>query len=118
MKIAVPLVNGQFCAHFGQSDEFALFEVDDAGRAVLSRRDLPAPVHAHGTFPAWLAAQGATHVLVGGMGAHAQELLAAAGVSVVAGVVPDLPEALVAAYLSGRLATGANTCGTEHPCSH
>ncbi|MDQ1287119.1 MAG: hypothetical protein QG622_684 [Actinomycetota bacterium] len=118
MKIAIPMAGGEFCAHFGQSTEFALFEVDDEGRALLSRQDLPAPAHEHGSLPRWVAEQAATHLLAGGMGAHAQELLAEAGVSVVLGVTPDDPEKLVADFLAGRLVNGDNSCGNSHTCSH
>jgi len=110
MRIAVPLQGDEFSAHFGRSSGFAVFEVTGDGVAVVSRTDLDAPVHERGAFPAFLLERGTDVVLVGGLGPRAREAFAGSGIQLVVGVAPDTPEALVADYLAGTLATGANAC--------
>lgn len=110
MKIAVPLQGDEFSPHFGHSSGFALFEVTPDRRAVVARHDVDAPAHEHGAFPVFLRERGADVVLAGGMGPRAREAFEGSGIEVVVGVPQDVPEALVAAYLSGTLTTGLNAC--------
>ena len=42
MKIAVLVVDGRLCAHFGHSARFALFDVHLALKEILRREDIPA----------------------------------------------------------------------------
>jgi predicted Fe-Mo cluster-binding NifX family protein len=112
-KVAVPTAEGSFSAHFGRSTGFAVFEFDPRTREVLARQDLPAPVHEHGAYPAWLRDHGVTVVLAGGMGPGAQNRLAELRIQVLIGVTGGSPDALVASYLDGSLPDGANLCGGE-----
>jgi predicted Fe-Mo cluster-binding NifX family protein len=110
MRIAVPVAGGRLAMHFGHCEHFALFDVDRAGGVILDRRLEPAPPHAPGLLPRWLAEQGADVILAGGMGQRAQALFAEAGIEVVVGAPAEDPEQLVAAYLAGTLACGENVC--------
>lgn len=117
MKVAVPVSGETLCSHFGQSTQFAFFEVDQATGAILSRQDLAAPAHAPGVLPTWLSAQGANLVIAGGMGAHARALLAQHQVAVVTGAPESDARAVVSSYLSGVLATDDHPCTShEHSC--
>ncbi len=117
--IAFPVVDGNLSSHFGHAERFVFMRVRTASRELVSRKDLVPPAHAPGVLPAWLAEQGAQVVLAGGMGHHAQELLAAKGIQVVLGVEP-LPVAEVCRrWREGSLAaSGANACsyGPDHVC--
>jgi predicted Fe-Mo cluster-binding NifX family protein len=110
MKIAVPTSDGALCAHFGQCTHFAVFEVAADTETVTARTDLAAPEHQPGLFPAWLAEQGVTVVLAGGMGSKARELFAANDIAVVIGAATDDPAALVERHLAGALVTSPNIC--------
>jgi len=110
MKIAIPLANGILSMHFGHCEQFALIDVDPAEKKILGRKDLEAPPHEPGLLPTWLAEQGATMIIAGGMGQRAQELFKQRGIHVMVGAPSETPERLVAAYLDGTLQTGANVC--------
>lgn len=112
MKIAVPILDGHLCSHFGQARQFAVIEADAKEKRVQSSLTLDAPEHQPGVLPKWLASQGVNLVIVGGMGMRAQELFREAGVKFVFGAPEETPEKLVEDYLEGVLQTGKNVC--EH----
>jgi predicted Fe-Mo cluster-binding NifX family protein len=116
MKIAVPVLRGQFSSHFGGADRFALFDVDEGTKAIRNHVEATPPPHEQGSYPGWLAEQGVHTVLAGGMGPRAVGLLEGAGVRVVLGVqaVGDA-RALVEDYLRGALQTSGEMC---HDHSH
>ena len=110
MKIAVPVANGRLAMHFGHCDEFALFEVDEDRSAIAASETVSAPEHAPGLLPEWLAAQGATAVIAGGMGMRAQQLFAQSGIKVLTGAPAEEPRLIVQGYLDGTLELGENVC--------
>jgi len=110
MKIAIPIVDGQLCMHFGHCAHFALVDVDDKDKKIVAQKLVEPPPHEPGVLPKWLHEQGATVILAGGMGARAQQLFQQNGIQVVVGCQPAAPETLVGAYLSGALVTGDNAC--------
>ncbi len=110
MKIAIPIADGKLSLHFGHCEQFALVSVNEATRAITGTEFATPPPHEPGVLPRWLHEQGATVILAGGMGSRAQDLFAQNGIQVVTGCAPEPAEALVAAYLSGTLASGTNAC--------
>ncbi len=114
MRIALPIENGMLCSHFGHAPQFGLVDVQD-GKILGSRLDSPPP-HEPGSLPAWLKGQQVTHVLCGGIGARAVELLNQAGIEVIAGVPAGDPSRIVEEFLAGNLkgASGPTCSGHEH----
>ena len=110
MRIAIPVSDGRLDPHFGHCRQFALIDVDETDMTINARNDVEAPPHEPGKLPAWIAEQGATLVLAGGMGGRAAQLLEGHGVEVVVGVPGLDPEKLVIAYLSGEIGEGVNAC--------
>ena len=119
-KIAVPVVGGMLSSHFGHCEEFLFATVENG--AVTKTENLIPPPHEPGVIPNWLAQQGATVVLVGGMGERAQEILQSHGVAVVCGVQPDKPLEIIKNYLARNLTVGGNACNhdgdEDHHCGH
>jgi predicted Fe-Mo cluster-binding NifX family protein len=121
-RIAVPIANGGFTSHFGGAEEFALYEVDEGERTIVSHANATPPPHERGAFPRWLREQGVTAVLAGGMGPRAVQIFQHFGIEAVLGIAGGEPEQLVRAYLDGTLvATGAgceggglHDCGDHH----
>ena len=111
MRYAVPVSGGATSAHFGHSEQFALFDVDDASRQITGKELIPSPGHQPGFLPEWLAEQGVSVVIASGMGSRAQGLFRQNRIEVVIGVLEDDPENAVLSYLDGKLATGDNICG-------
>ncbi len=110
MKIAIPTVNGLLCSHFGHCEKFALVDVNEETKEMIETKWLNPPPHEPGTFPLWLAGQGADLIIAGGMGSRAQDLFTAQNISVVIGASQEEPESVVAAFLSGSLVSGDNVC--------
>ena len=110
LVIAVPLAGGQLCMHFGHCEQFALLEVDTAGKEILNSRQLTPPVHQPGVLPRWLHEQGVKLVIAGGMGQRAQGIFTAHGIEVLVGAPAEPPESIVRSYLDGKLQVGENIC--------
>ena len=109
MKFAVPTAQGKLCAHFGHCEAFAIIDADAVG-TIVSETYVTPPPHEPGLLPPWLAQQGVTCIIAGGMGSRAQQLFAEQGVQVVTGALAENPRDAVSDYLKGTLQTGANTC--------
>ncbi len=120
-KFAIPTVDGKSCAHFGHCQSFAVVEVDGADLGVMNFMDPPA--HQPGTYPRFLANQGVSIVLAGGMGQMAQNLFQQNNIEVHMGVGVEEPHFLVEQFLSNELQTGDNLCNHgsddhEPNCEH
>jgi len=111
MKIAIPVADGRLCAHFGHCQQFALIEVNPETKEVAPAEYLTPPPHEPGVLPAWLAQQGATIILAGGMGMRAQQMFVQNGIRVIVGVQnDDPPEKLVEHLVAESLQIGDNLC--------
>lgn len=115
-KIAVPVVGGILSSHFGHCEEF-LFATVESGK-ITDVTNLVPPPHAPGVIPNWLADNGATVVLVGGMGEAAQQIFHSRGVAVVCGVQPSAPLDIVNQYLAKNLTVGGNSCNHDADDHH
>lgn len=120
MKIAIPLHQGRFSAHFGGAEAFAFYTVDAASRSIGERQIGAPPEHGRGVYPVWLRQQGATVVLAGGMGPRATGILAEAGIEVVLGIEGEDPDAVAQGYLDGTLEATGQACHEHgfHDCGH
>ena len=110
MRIAIPLADGKLAMHFGHCERFALIDVDQAQKKILTREDVAAPPHEPGLLPRWLAERGANTIISGGMGQRARGLFEERGILVLVGAPPDMPENLVGHYLAGTIQVGQNIC--------
>jgi ATP-binding protein involved in chromosome partitioning len=110
MRYAVPVSSGGLSAHFGHCEQFALIDVDEEKKEVLTKVFVPSPGHQPGLLPEWLAEQGVSVVIAGGMGSRAQSLFQQNRIGVVLGALEAEPEKAVLSYLNGTLATGDNIC--------
>ncbi len=110
MRIAIPLTQGQVCAHFGHSEQFLLVDVDPEAKQILQSRPVASPLHAPGVIPRWLADQDVSLVMTGGIGQRALHLFQSLGIQVITGIPFENPETLLSAYLAGTLQTGQNLC--------
>ncbi len=108
--IAIPVAQGQLCAHFGHCEQFYLYQVDRNQRQILGTDKRVPPAHEPGVLPRWLGEQGANVIIAGGMGARAQGLFTSNGVQVIVGAQAAPPDEVVQAYLDGTLVTGQNIC--------
>ncbi len=105
---AVPTIGRRLCAHFGHCEEFAVIETDDD--KIIDVRYMTPPVHQPGTYPKFLAAQGVSTIISGGMGMKAQEIFARNNIEVFMGIHSEDPAKLVEQYLADQLESGNNLC--------
>lgn len=119
-RIAVPVIGNTLSSHFGQCSAFAVFEVDPETAIIDDRQDLTPPEHAPGVYPQWLAGQGVSIVLAGGIGGRARQLFEDNHIDVVLGVEAIEADSAVRSYLAGQLVSGSNACnhGPSHTCDH
>lgn len=110
MKIAIPVAQGQLCAHFGHCEQFAFLDLDVDEKKIVKRIDLTPPAHAPGVIPPWVAEQGAEIVLAGGMGGRAIQIFEQYGVKVQVGCPSDTPENIAEQFMSNSLVSGSNLC--------
>ncbi len=110
MKIAVPVVNGNLCMHFGHCEQFMIFNVDQDNKKIEGNESVTPPAHEPGVLPKWLAEKGVNLVLAGGMGSRAVNLFNERGVNVITGAPAGSAQIAVEQFLNGTLVTGSNTC--------
>lgn len=114
MRYALPVTGGRLAAHFGHCEAFAMFDVDDASNAIVASEIIPSPGHQPGFLPGWLAEQGVSAIIAGGMGPRAVSLFEENRVEVILGAPEGEPREVMESYLAGSLATGDNVCDHEH----
>ena len=90
MKIAIPMLDGKLCMHFGHCAQFALVDADEKTKTVTGTRMLTPPPHEPGVLPRWLHEQGANVIIAGGMGQRAQSLFTENGCAANLGPFPGL----------------------------
>ena len=124
MRIAATYENGEIFQHFGHTEEFKVYDVQD-GKIVASEV-VNTNGQGHGALAGVLTALKADVLICGGIGGGAQMALAAAGIKLYGGVSGSA-DAAVEALLAGNLdynpAVKCNhhehgeghTCG-EHGC--
>lgn len=128
VKIAIPMADGEFCAHFGGAREFLILEGAPERGEVTNRRRLAAPEHQPGALPRWLATQQIDVVVASAIGERALIMLADAGIETRLAAEGLGPSELAVACLQGKLprANGQNSrCkgghhdhGHGHECHH
>ncbi len=101
MKIAVPYDNGEIFQHFGKSEAFRLYEVEDG--SVRESHDLSSNGSGHGALVGLLKDEGVDTLICGGIGAGAQSALKEAGLTLYGGVKGKADTA-VSDFLAGKLA--------------
>ena len=115
MRIAATYENGQVFQHFGHTETFKVFEVEDG--KVVSAELIGSNGSGHGALAGLLNDRGIDVLICGGIGGGAQRALSERGIELCAGQSGDVDEA-VEAYLRGELVnTGAN-CDHHHGGDH
>ena len=116
MKIAVTYDNGNVFQHFGKTENFKVYEVEN--NKVVSSEVIGSNGTGHGALAGLLAEQGINVLICGGIGEGAQTALTEAGIEMVAGAQGNTDD-VVEAYLKGELvSTGANCDHHHHEEGH
>ena len=120
MKIAVTYENGQVFQHFGHTEQFKLYTVENG--QITDSQVVDPNGSGHGALAAFLKAHGVDTLICGGIGGGARTALAQAGIQLYPGVTVNA-DASVLALLSITLLFNPNTVcahhhnhGEEHHC--
>ena len=120
MRIAVTYENGHIFQHFGRTEQFKVYDVQE-GRIIASEI-VGSNGIGHGALAGLLADKAIEVLICGGLGGGALNALTNAGITVVAGAEGDADQA-VESYLRGELASSGANCdhhhhGEGHECGH
>lgn len=110
MRIAVTYEEGEIFQHFGHTQQFKVYDVQD-GR-IVSSEVVDTNGSGHGALAGVLGALNVDALICGGIGTGAQMALAEAGIQLYGGVSGDADEAVQA------LAEGRLTFNPDVRCNH
>ena len=110
MRIAVTYENGEIFQHFGHTEAFKLYDVEDG--KIAGEQIVPTNGRGHGALAGFLNAVKADALICGGIGMGAQMALADAGIRLYAGVQGSADEAAKA------LAEGTLQYDPDARCDH
>lgn len=115
MKIAVTYENGQIFQHFGHTEQFKIYDIED-GR-VIGSSIIDTNGQGHGALASLLFGLKVDALICGGIGGGAQIALADADITLYGGVSGSADDA-VDALLSGRLGYNPNVKCDHHGHVH
>ena len=120
MRIAATYENGNIFQHFGRTEQFKVYDVQE-GRIIASEI-IGSNGIGHGALAGLLADKAIEVLICGGLGGGALNALTNAGITVVAGAEGNADQA-VESYLRGELVSSGANCdhhhhGEGHECGH
>ena len=115
MRIAVTYANEEIFQHFGHTEQFKVYDVENG--SVISSQIVDTNGSGHGALAGVLTAMNADVLICGGIGGGAQMALAAAGIKLHGGVSGNA-DAAVSAFLKGELDYNPNVQCNHHDHHH
>ena len=115
MRIAVTYDNGNIFQHFGKTENFKVYEVEN--NQVVSSEVISSNGSGHGALAGLLDGQNVDVLICGGIGGGAQAALTEAGIEFCSGAQGDADQA-VEAYLKGELVSSGVNCDHHHGEGH
>ena len=131
MKLAVTYDNGQVFQHFGKTQQFKIYDIQNGkvGPSMVTGTG----GQGHGALAGLLRALGISVLICGGIGPGAQDALKSLDITVIPGITGDVDQA-VQDFVDGKLVPNtealcnhhhdgpAHTCGDHgcgsHTCQH
>jgi len=115
MRIAITYDNGDIFQHFGHTEQFKVYDVDNG--AIVASQVVDTNGSGHGALAGVLSALNADVLICGGIGDGAQMALAQAGIKLYGGVSGNA-DAAVAAFLNGKLDFNPDVRCNHHDHHH
>lgn len=119
MKIAVTYDGKNVFQHFGHTEQFKIYEIEN--NEIVSSKVLSSDGEGHSALAQMLATENIDKLICGGIGGCAVNALGNAGIEIFAGIAGDADEA-VSAYLKGNLeqttSPNCNHHGDHHDHGH
>lgn len=111
MRIAIASSDQKIAQHFGHCTHFHLFDI--VNQDITKQHLLENPGHQPGVLPKFLAQQGVSIIISGGMGGKAIELFQKHNIAVVLGANGQVKD-VIQAFLHGELESNEEPCGHVH----
>lgn len=111
MRIAVTYENGAIFQHFGHTEQFKLYDIEDG--KVTAEKIVDTNGQGHGALSGFLTEAGVEILICGGIGGGAQMALKEAGIKLYGGV-SGMADDAVKAYLAGNLDFNPNVHCDHH----
>lgn len=111
MKIAVTYQNGQIFQHFGHTEQFKIYEIEN--KQILAATVVDTVGNGHGALAGFLKSLGIDVLICGGIGGGAQAALQQAGIRLFGGVSGNADDAVIA-FVGGRLNFNPNVQCNHH----
>jgi len=115
MKIAVTYENGLIFQHFGHTEQFKVYEIEN--KEIISSEVINTSGSGHGALADFLLSNGIDVLICGGIGGGAKMALAQAGIQLMGGVSGNA-DAAVEAYIKGKLVFNPNVMCNHHGDHH
>ena len=115
MRIAVTFENGNVFQHFGHTEQFKLYDVENG--SIVKEQVADTNGSGHGALAGFLKEMGVNTLICGGIGMGAKNALADAGIELYGGVTGNADEA-VKALLAGNLAFNPDIQCSHHGNGH
>ncbi len=121
MIIAIPYDNGNIFQHFGKTEFFKYYTLDDTG-SFIKMEIKSTGGKGHGALALELKNNGADILICGGIGEGAQNALTEAGIDIYAGNMGPADAAAIA-FTAGRIEKKEVACDHhhregDHDCGH
>ncbi len=111
MRIAVTYEDGNIFQHFGHSEQFKLYDVEDG--KIVNTQVVDTNGQGHGALAGFLTGAKVDVLICGGIGGGAQNALAQAGIQLYGGVAGSC-DAAVEALLANNLGYNPNVACSHH----
>ena len=115
MRIAVTYADGMIFQHFGHTQQFKVYEVENG--TIVSSKVVDTNGSGHGALAGVLSGLKADNLICGGIGGGAQVALQQAGIALYGGCSGDA-DAAVADLLAGTLHFNPNVRCNHHDHEH
>lgn len=111
MRLAVTYENGQVFQHFGHTEQFKIYDIEDG--KVTGSQIIDTNGSGHGALAGFLKNMDVEVLICGGIGGGARNALAEAGIQLFPGACGDA-DAQVESYLNGNLNYDPDTVCSHH----
>lgn len=115
MKIAVTYENGLVFQHFGHTEQFKIYEVEEG--KIVNSAVIDTNGSGHGALAGFLRSNGVEVLICGGIGGGARNALAEAGIRLFPGAGGNA-DAQVESFLAGNLNYDPDTMCSHHGANH
>lgn len=115
MRIAVTFENGEIFQHFGHTEQFKFYDVEDG--KIIASQVVDTNGSGHGALAGFLTANQVDTLICGGIGGGAQTALAEAGIKLYGGVLGNADDA-VNALLADTLSFNPDVHCDHHDHEH